>query len=63
MKETKAEKRERITKNNRKMKVQGRSIFTIARIKMEKAVEAHNKLKTKNELSNNKRSNKSNNQK
>lgn len=38
--ETKQEKRERIRKNQSKMIVRGRSIFTIARIKVNKAKDA-----------------------
>jgi hypothetical protein len=36
-KETKAEKRERIKSNRAKMKVSGRSIFTILQVKTKKA--------------------------
>lgn len=38
--ETKSEKRERIRKNQRKMVVRGRSIFTIFRVKILKAKDA-----------------------
>lgn len=37
---TKAEKREEVRRNNRKMIVRGRSIFTITRIKVAKAEKA-----------------------
>ena len=37
---TKGERREKIRRNQGKMIVRGRSIFTLARIKVEKAIEA-----------------------
>jgi len=40
----KAEQREKRKKNNSKMIVSGRSIFTLARIKAEKAIKAHERL-------------------
>lgn len=43
MKELKAERRERIKKNQGKMAVRGRSIFTIQRIRIEKSLDAKRK--------------------
>lgn len=40
----KAEQREKRKKNNSKMIVTGRSIFTLSRIKAEKAIEANKQL-------------------
>jgi hypothetical protein len=45
MKKLKAEKREEKKRNNSKMIVRGRSIFTLQRIRTEKAIEANEKLK------------------
>jgi len=45
--ETKSEKREQKRNNKRKMIVRGRSIFTLQKIMIDKALEAHKKLSLK----------------
>jgi hypothetical protein len=51
--QTKAERREKRKANNNKMIVTGRSIFTLSRIKAEKAIKANKQLNENNRRNNN----------